>query len=89
MVELTRCYTKNPAIIEKDLPDGPVLIDPYRRVMVPLDPVGREIWRLIDGSQTIADMVRILGGTFDVGEETLRRDVTSFLRELAKREMIT
>jgi len=85
---MNQCYTKNPAIIEKDLPEGPVLIDPYRRTMVPLDPVGLEIWRLLDGSRDVEDMVTILSGLFDVGEETLRRDVASFLRELAKREMI-
>jgi len=86
---MEHCYAKNSTIIERQTAEGPVLIDPYRRVMVPLDPVGREIWRLIDGARNASSMVKALGGMFDVEEETLRRDVGSFLGELAKREMIT
>ena len=83
-----RCYAKNPAIIERHGADGPVLIDPYRRMMITLNPAALEAWRLLDGTRPVADIVAALGEQFEVGERELARDIEAFLKELVKREMV-
>jgi hypothetical protein len=88
MVVMDKCCTKNASIIYRDLADGPALIDPYRRTMVPLDPVGADIWRLLDGTRSRKAVVDELLESYAVDEATLTRDVVLFFNELAKREMI-
>ena len=88
MITMDYCYTKNASIIYKDLPDGPVLIDPYRRMMLRLDPVGADIWRLLDGSSSCKTIIDMLMSGYEVDEATLKRDVEVFLDALVKREII-
>lgn len=88
MVDTSYCFKKNEQIIYKDLADGPVLIDPYRRTLIRLNSMALEIWRLLDGEHSVAGIVEILKDRFDAGELDLKKDVTDFLSELVKREII-
>ena len=81
-------YKKNPMIIERQHADATVLIDPYRRTMILLDPVAREIWGALDGTRSVADIMALLKDGFEVDEPTLHKDVTVFLNDLVKREII-
>ncbi len=87
-VESGYCYKKNEQIIFKELADGPALIDPYRRMLVKLNPTAQAIWQLVDGAHPAADIIVILQNEFAVDARTLERDVLSFFRDLIKREMI-
>lgn len=85
---MDRVYTKNDRILRKDLDEGPALIDPYRRTVVLLDPVGEEIWRLLDGTRTVADIAGEIKAAFEVSGEPVERDVMDFISDLATREMV-
>jgi hypothetical protein len=65
-----------------------VLIDPYRRVLVKLNPVAQEIWLLLDGSRTCAGIREGLKAVFDADDKELEKDVDDFLKDLIRREMI-
>lgn len=82
------CYRKNDFIICKELADGPVLIDPYRRTLVQLNPVAREIWQLLDGGHSVAAVIDILKTDFEVDIKILEKDVIGFLKDLFRREII-
>jgi hypothetical protein len=88
MVDINCRFKKNPQIMQKELADGPALIDPYRRVLIQLNPTGVEIWELLNGERSILDITDALRERFEVGDETLKKDVVSFLKELFRREMI-
>jgi hypothetical protein len=75
-------------VICKDSGDETMLIDPYRRVMIPLNPAATKIWGLIDGARTVSAIVESVTDSFDVDGETAKRDVVDFLKELIRREMI-
>ncbi len=88
MVELSRVYMKDPQILRKELEDGPVLIDPYRRVMIPLNHTAVDIWDLLDGEKAVGAITEEIMDRFEVDGKTAEKDVTGFLKELIKREMI-
>lgn len=56
-------------------------------VMLSLNMLGTEIWKLCDG-RTSAEIVAELLNCFEVEEDELRADVTAFLNELAEKGFI-
>jgi hypothetical protein len=82
------CYRRNEQIIRKDLCDCPALIDPYRMVLVKLNPTAESVWKLFDGEHSVAVIMDILKNEFEVDALTLEKDLKRFLNELIKREMI-
>ena len=56
-------------------------------LMLSLNILGTEIWKLCDG-RTTAEMVTELLSCFEVEEEELRTDVAAFLNELAEKGFI-
>jgi hypothetical protein len=81
-----RCFRQNGQIIYKE--NEGILIDPYRRTLVELNPVAQEIWRLCDGSCSITEILRFLTDEFDAEPRRLEKDVLAFLGQLSSREMI-
>lgn len=56
-------------------------------VMLSLNTLGTEVWKLCDG-HTIAEIVAEILTCFEVEEDVLRADVTAFLDELAEKGFI-
>ncbi len=54
-----------------------------------LNRVGAAVWKRLDGTSAIADIVAGLEAQYRVGTETLLRDVTSLLEELQKQGLVT
>lgn len=88
MVDARYCFRKNEQILYKELKEGPVLIDPYRRTLIRLNPAALEIWRLLDGERPVSAIIETILDSFEVDGETAKKDVTGFLKDLARREMI-
>ena len=88
MADLNHCYRKNEQILCKELEGAPVLIDPYRRTLITLNPVGFDIWQLLDGEHSALGIINNLKELFDIDEKHLEKDVINFLEDLAKREII-
>jgi hypothetical protein len=88
-VRMDSRFKKNGHIIYKDLEDGPALFDPYRRTMIRLNPVSREIWKLLDGQLPVEGIVESIANEFEAPRGDISRDVSGFLKELLKREIIT
>jgi hypothetical protein len=88
MVDINRRFTKNNQILYKEMEGGSVLVDPYRRAAIRLNPVASEIWRLLDQGRSILEVIDILKECFDAGEEIMRKDALDFIEELIALEMI-
>lgn len=88
MIDMNYRFKKNGQIIYKELEGAPVLVDPYRRMLIRLNETGSEIWSLLDGKISAADIVRSLGDKFDVDEKSLKADIIRFLDDMVKREMV-
>ncbi len=60
-----------------------VVVQSAAEVMV-LNEVGTRVIELVDGSRTVGDIVELLLGEFNVGDEQLVADVSTFLDELRR-----
>ncbi|MFA5100670.1 MAG: PqqD family protein [Candidatus Omnitrophota bacterium] len=82
------CFRRNEQILYKEIGGEGVLIDPYRRTLVKLNPTAREIWLLLDGRRTCAGILEELKAVFDVDGRDLEKDVEGLLKSFIRREMI-
>ena len=65
-----------------------VLIDTDEGELVRFNEIGSQIWQAIDGRSTVAQIVDHICESFDVGRRRARKDVTRFLRQLQRQELI-
>ncbi|MGE5307781.1 MAG: PqqD family protein [Deltaproteobacteria bacterium] len=83
------CYKREDRVIFTDLGDTGTLVDPYRRTLVKLNPAALQIWKLLDGTRPFGSLIEALSRDFEVDGPRLEKDVAAFLKDLARREMIT
>ena len=83
-----RCFRKNGQIVYKEMDGSGVLIDPYRRTLVQLNPTASQIWQLLDGGHSCAAIIEALREEFEVEDKELEKNVMDVLHEFFKREMI-
>lgn len=88
MFDIDRRFKKNSQVLCKEIAGEPVLVDPYRREVMRLNPTAAEIWRLLDGERTPRDIINTLKDIFDVDEKVLQKDTLDFMKELIKLEII-
>ncbi|MBI5873377.1 MAG: PqqD family protein [Candidatus Omnitrophica bacterium] len=88
MIDLRRVFKKNEDVLEKQVEGAFYLVDPYRRVFMELNEAGSQIWRLLDGSRSLSDIITALKESFDAEHSDIQRDVLSFARALEERELV-
>jgi hypothetical protein len=70
-------------------PDGAMILDITRNVMVPLNSMGGYIWNKLQEGSSVDDIVRELVRDADVDAATIESDVYSFLEQLATMHLVT
>jgi hypothetical protein len=85
---LTHCFKRGDDILCREIDGELYLVDTYRRAFMRINPVGVEIWHLLDGANPLCDIIAILKERFDVSQEALERDVLFFVRALQQRELV-
>ncbi len=68
--------------------EGGLVVIPGRAVVQVLNPVGAQVYSLLDGSRTVEEIVAAVTAEFDVSEEQAAQDVRLFLGELAANGML-
>ncbi|HSB67778.1 MAG TPA: PqqD family protein [Candidatus Methylomirabilis sp.] len=66
-----------------------LVVDVKAGLLYPLNSVGARIWQLSDGQRTVEEIVGILTGEFDAGEETIREDAIHFLEALVQATLLS
>ena len=88
MLAKTSVPVRNPEIIAKLADDEAVLVMPQKGQVKVINEVGAVIWELIDGKRTIENIIKEIIAQFDVDPVTAESDVSNFIKELYKRDMI-
>ena len=89
-----RRYEKDPSVVYREIAGEAILV-PIRRNLVDmqsiytLDNVGADIWKLIDGERTLAEIREALLEEYDVEREQAERDVLAFASTLLERDLLT
>jgi len=53
-----------------------------------LNKTGELIWKMLDGTKTVPDIIEALKGRFNLGENTAKKHLNDFLRELKRYNLI-
>lgn len=71
-------------IIEKEA----VLVDIDEREVIRLDEVGAEIWKFIDGNNTVEDIINRIYKNFEAEKKKIEKDAFNFLKKLIAMEIV-
>lgn len=75
-------------VLACELADGVALLDTGSSTYYALNSVAAAIWALIEKSTTIDALVEHVAATFDVSDDTARRDIESLIASLAENELV-
>ncbi|MBI3447613.1 MAG: PqqD family protein [Acidobacteria bacterium] len=53
-----------------------------------LNPIGTRVWDLIDGQRTVVEIARVISDEYAVEQEIAEADVSSFVDDLRKHQML-
>ena len=82
--------TRSPEIIWHEVDDGSVLVSPTAGKVRVLNRVGRSIWALIDGEQSLGQIENTLTEKFcSIPAATIQKDLHLFLEDLTQRGLLT
>lgn len=76
-------YEQNPEIIETDLEDELILLDPATQEMFSLNETGRMVWNELPTS-SITEIVTLIKNKFDVSSEIAEQDVNDLISNLSE-----
>lgn len=72
----------------KLIEDKAVLLNLDEAVLLELDEVATQIWLAIDGKKSAADIIDLVLEKFAVQRKQAQRDVSKFLKQLLREEVI-
>jgi SynChlorMet cassette protein ScmD len=76
------------AVLREEFDDWAVLFNPDTADAVGTNPVGVQIWNLMDGTRTPSDIVRIISERFSEVPESVDEEVAEFIEKLSERGFI-
>jgi len=65
-----------------------VIVIPQKGVVTVLNETGSGIWQLLDGRNSIEDIINIISSEFDVSREQAEKDTLDFIEELVEKDMV-
>jgi hypothetical protein len=86
---MTRTYTLKPGVIETDLDDELVLLDPKTQAMFSLNNTGRVVWQGLKNAESLETIAQTLEGQFTVTLEQASLDAQALTSELEKAGLIS
>jgi hypothetical protein len=76
------CVVRSSAVIARGLRDQTLLMDMESERYLTLDAVASQIWSMLDGTQSVADITATIVDEYDAPAPTVRADVDALLAEL-------
>ena len=82
-------YSRNPAIIKRQIDDTVFLVNPREDTIFYLNPLSAGIWHLLAQPTTPAETIRIVQQAFtETPPEQIASDVRNLFAELKKKDLI-
>jgi len=73
---------KDQVVIREEFDDWALLFDPDTGVICGVNPVGVQVWKMIDGKRTVQDISMMIRDSFPDAPDTVEDDVTDFMKEI-------
>lgn len=88
MLSMNACLSKNKKLPWRIIEDEAILVDVDEGEVVHLNPVGAEIWNVLDGKKTVSEIINYIYNTFEVKKEIAKKDTLEFLEKLLKKKIV-
>lgn len=79
---------RNSEILWKLIEDKVVILDMDEGMAITLNDVGSNIWTALESHKTKEELLVNVTSAFDIDEETARKDISSFIDDMLKRDLI-
>jgi hypothetical protein len=93
-VRMEMVLTHSDDVVSREI-DGALIIVPLTSGMgdmeddlFSLNETGTEIWRMLDGTSTVGEVIAALADRYEAAPGEIQRDVIGMIRELLKRSML-
>ena len=84
MISLHSRVRRNERTAWRIIEDEGVLVDSDKGNIIHLNETGAEIWKILNESRSVSEIVTHVRDTFNVDAETAERDTLEFLEDLVK-----
>jgi hypothetical protein len=84
MISLDSSIRRNERTAWRIIEDEGVLVDSDKGNIIHLNETGAEIWKVLNESRSVGDIVNHVCDTFTVDAETAEKDTLEFLQDLVK-----
>lgn len=93
MADLSAVYERSDSLVTRDLAGEKIIVPVRGKVgdlnnIFTLNAVANDIWALLDGKRTVADIVEKLEQEYEVDRSTLANDVCRVLDELSSEGLV-
>jgi len=79
----------NPIVVfREEFDDWSIVFDPDQGLALGLNPVGALVWKLFDGTRTIAEILETLAKDFDEVPPEAERELEEFVEDLVRRGFV-
>lgn len=85
---MAKGLTRNSEILWRIIEDKVVLLDMDEARTIILNEVGSCIWIELEAEKEINELIIKVTAGFDIDEETARKDVSTFIDDMIKRDLI-
>jgi hypothetical protein len=82
-------YRRAVELLEADIDDELVALDPANGHCFGLNPVAKSVWRLLETPRSFNDLRAALLAEYDVGEEQCTQELKGLLSELAEMGLVS
>ena len=65
-----------------------VIVTPRKGLVTVLNETGAGIWQLLDGRNSVEDIINIISSEFHVSREEAEKDTLDFIKELEEKDMV-
>ena len=83
-----KCPKKSEDTASRIIDGEAVIVIPQKGVVTVLNETGSGIWQLLDGENTVEDIINTISSEFNVSREEARKDTLDFIEELIEKDMV-
>ncbi len=65
-----------------------VVVATRKRMVHRLDEISTELWKYLEPSRTVDDLVRFVVSEYEVDRDTAQADMTEFVEDLVRKELL-
>jgi hypothetical protein len=87
-MELDSRWARRPELKWKTLEEGALIVDECEGKVYRLNATGTEIWKALDGHQTVKNIIHRMGLQFAAAEDKIQKDSLKLFQYLLRHDLI-